>query len=49
MEVKDVIRDILNEKICRDRREKSQELAELEQAMKQDDLAFKGFYAKENY
>ena len=49
LEVEDVIRDILNEDICKDRREKWQELAELEIAMKQHDMAFKGFYAELNY
>ena len=46
LEVDDVIRDILNENICKDRRDKWQELAELEIAMKQHDPSFKGFYAK---
>ena len=49
LEVEDVIRDILNENIYKDSREKWQELAELEHAMKQHDLTFKGFYAEENY
>ena len=49
LEVEDVIRDILNENICKDRRDKWQELVELEIAMKQHDPSFKGFYAKLNY
>ena len=49
LEVEDVVRDFLNEDIYRDRRKKWKELAELEEAMKQHDLAFKDFYPKENY
>ena len=49
MEVEDVFIDLLNEDICRDRRIKWQELAKLEEAMKQHDPVFKGFYPEENY
>ena len=49
LEVEDVIRDILNEDIYKDRRDKWEELAELEIVMKQHDSSFKGFYAKLNY
>ena len=48
LEVEDVIRDILNEDICKDRRDKWEELAELEIAMKKHDSSFKGFYIELN-
>ena len=49
LEVEDVIMDILNEDTYTDRRNKWQELAELEIAMKQHDQNFKGFYADLSY
>ena len=49
LEVEDVIRDILNENICKDRRDKWQDLAKLEQAMKLHDPSFKEFCVEMNY
>ena len=47
--VEDVIQDILNEDICKERREKWQEIADLKKDMKDYDPSFKGFYLEENY
>ena len=49
LEVEDVIMDILNEDTCKNRRDKWEQLAELEMAMKQHDQNFKGFYAELSY
>ena len=49
LEVEDVVMDILNEDIYKDRRDKWEELAELEIAMKQHDQNFNGFYADLSY
>ena len=49
LELEDVIRDILNENICRDMRDNWQDLGELKQAMKLHDPSFKVFSVEMNY